>query len=210
MIKQLCIGGQLSNSLFSGDKDWKANACLNWSHDSMGLYIEGYREAADKLVHDVVQSGTNQDILVFPISFLYRQYIELQLKHIIRESRIFLEEEASFPENHKIGDLWNTVNSLMVRIIKDHDKSIKNYITREDVQTIKMIITEFVKVDPESFAFRYPKDKNGNKNLDGIQHINLRKLHDQMDILKEKLDKYCLCVSILRDYQNEMRSEYRS
>ncbi|AEH16321.1 hypothetical protein [Shewanella baltica] len=200
----------MSNSLFSGDKDWKANACLNWSHDSMGLYIEGYREAADKLVHDVVQSGTNQDILVFPISFLYRQYIELQLKHIIRESRIFLEEEASFPENHKIGDLWNTVNSLMVRIIKDHDKSIKNYITREDVQTIKMIITEFVKVDPESFAFRYPKDKNGNKNLDGIQHINLRKLHDQMDILKEKLDKYCLCVSILRDYQNEMRSEYRS
>ncbi|AVI68661.1 hypothetical protein CKQ84_08130 [Shewanella sp. WE21] len=200
----------MSNSLFSGDKDWKANACLNWSHDSMGLYIEGYREAADKLVHDVVQSGTNQDILVFPISFLYRQYIELQLKHIIRESRIFLEEEASFPENHKIGDLWNTVNSLMVRIIKDHDKSIKNYITREDVQIIKMIITEFVKVDPESFAFRYPKDKNGNKNLDGIQHINLRKLHDQMDILKEKLDKYCLCVSILRDYQNEMRSEYRS
>ncbi|MBW3533441.1 hypothetical protein [Shewanella sp. NKUCC06_TVS] len=200
----------MSNSLFSGDRDWKANACLNWSHDSMGLYIEGYREAADKLVHDVVQSGTNQDILVFPISFLYRQYIELQLKHIIRESRIYLEEEASFPESHKIGDLWNTVNSLMVRIIKDHDKSIKNYITREDVQTIKMIITEFVKVDPESFAFRYPKDKNGNKNLDGIQHINLRKLHDQMDILKEKLDKYCLCVSLLRGHQDEMRAEYGS
>lgn len=87
----------MSNSLFSGDNDWKANACLNWSPDSLGLYIEGYREAADKLVHDVVESGTNQDILVFPISFLYRQYIELQLKHIIRESRILLEECKSFP-----------------------------------------------------------------------------------------------------------------
>ena len=94
----------MSSSLFSGDKDWNANACLNWSLDTMGLYIEGYREAADKLVHDVVESGTNQDILVFPISFLYRQYIELQLKHIIRESRIFLEEGSSLPEHHRIGD----------------------------------------------------------------------------------------------------------
>lgn len=198
----------MSSSLFSGDEDWKANACLNWSLDTIGLYIEGYREAADKLVHGVIESGTKQDILVFPIAFLYRQYIELQLKHIIQESRIFLEEGASFPEHHKIDDLWNTANSLMAKIIKEHDQSIKNYITKADVQAIKTIITEFVKVDPESFAFRYPKDKKGNRNLEGIQYINLRKLRDQMDVLKEKLDKYYLCISILRDFQDEMRSEF--
>jgi hypothetical protein len=201
-------GSQMSNSLFSGDKDWKANACLNWSNDTIGLYIEGYREAADKLVHDVVNSGTNQDILVFPISFLYRHYIELQLKHIIRESRIFLEEGASFPEHHRIDDLWNTANSLMARIIKDHDKSINDYITKVDIQAIKTIITEFARVDPESFSFRYPKDKKGARNLVGIQYINLRKLQGQMEVLKAKLDKYYLCVSILRDFQNEMRAQY--
>jgi len=192
----------------TGDKDWKANACLNWSLDSMGLYIEGYREAADKLAHDVVKTGTNQDTLVFPIAFLYRQYIELQLKHIIRESRIVVGENATFPEHHKINDLWDTANSLMTRIIKEHDQSIRNYITKSDVLTIKKIITEFVKVDPDSFAFRYPNDKKGNKNLDGIEYINLRKLHDQMEVLKEKLDKYYLCISLLRDFQDEMRSEY--
>jgi hypothetical protein len=198
----------MSNSLFSGDEDWKANACLNWSLDRLGLYIEGYREAADKLVHDVVESGANQDILVFPISFLYRQYIELQLKHIIRESRIFLGEGSTFPEHHRIQDLWHTANALIATIIKDHDHTIKDYITEADVKAIKTIITEFVKVDPDSFSFRYPNDKKGNRNLDGIEYINLRKLHDQMDILKEKLDKYYLCVSILRDFQIEMREEY--
>jgi hypothetical protein len=198
----------MSNSIFSGGSDWKANACLNWSLDSLGLYIEGYREAADKLVHDVIESGTDQDILVFPISFLYRQYIELQLKHIIQESRILLGEGSSFPEHHKLNDLWNTANGLMAKIIKDHDQSISSYITREDVATIKSIITEFVKVDPDSFSFRYPKDKKGNKNLDGIEYINLRNLHDYMAVLKEKLDKYYLCISILRDHQNDMRSEY--
>ncbi len=198
----------MTNLLFSGGDDWKANACLNWSLDKIGLYIDGYREAADKLVHDVVESGVNQDVLVFPISFLYRQYIELQLKHIIQESRIFLEEGSGFPEHHRIDDLWDTANSLMAKIIKDRDQSIKEYISKEDVLTIKTIITEFVKVDPESFAFRYPKDKKGNANLEGVQHINLRKLHDQMDLLKEKLDKYYLCISVHRDYQDEMRAEY--
>ena len=96
----------------------------------------------------------------------------------------------------------------MARIIKNHDHSIKAYISKEDVQVIKTIITEFVKVDPESFAFRYPKDKKGNRNLEGIQYINLRKLHDKMEILKEKLDKYYLCVSLLRDFQDEIRSDY--
>lgn len=200
----------MSNSLFSGDQDWRANACLSWSLDSMGLYIEGYKKAADKLVCDVMETGTNQDTLVFPISFLYRQYIELQLKHIIRESRVFLEKGAKFPEHHRIKDLWNTANSLMAQIIKEHDKSISDYITKEDIEAIKIIITEFVNVDPESFAFRYPNDKKGNKNLDGIEYINLRKLHDQMEIIKEKLDKYYLCVSLLRDFQDEMRFEYGS
>lgn len=199
----------MTNSLFSGDKDWQANACLNWTHDSLGLYIDGYWEAADKLVHDVVDSTSNQDILVFPISFLYRQYIELQLKHIIRESRIFLEEGDSFPEHHRIRDLWFTANELMSKIIKDHDETIKEYITKNDIEKIQKILTDFVKVDPDSFAFRYPKDKKGNKNLEGIQYINLRKLHDQMGILKEKLDKYYLAVSLLRDFQDEMRAEYR-
>tara|TARA_R110002167_G_scaffold2284_1_gene11685 strand:+ start:1052 stop:1654 length:603 start_codon:yes stop_codon:yes gene_type:complete len=198
----------VTNSIFSGDKDWKANACLNWSHDSMGLYIEGYREAADKLVHDVVDTGANQDTLVFPIAFLYRQYIELQLKHIIRESRIVVGEKANFPEHHKIDALWDTANALMTKIIKEHDQSISDYITKSDVQTIKTIIAEFVKVDPESFSFRYPNDKEGNKNLDGIEYINLRKLHDHMGELKEKLDKYYLCISLLRDYQDEMNSSY--
>lgn len=198
----------MTNSLFSGDEDWQANACLNWAHDSLGLYIEGYREAADNLVHDVVESSNNQDLLVYPISFLYRQYIELQLKHIIRESRIFLEDGNSFPEHHKIRDLWFTANGLMTKIIKEHDATIKEYIRNSDIEIIQKIITEFVKVDPDSFAFRYPKDKKGNNNLDGIQHINLRKLHDQMEILKEKLDKYYLVVSLLRDYKDEMSSEY--
>ena len=172
------------------------------------LYIDGYRKAADALAHKVVESASDQDILVYPIAFLYRQYIELQLKHIIRESRILLSEGNGFPEHHKIKALWDVANGLMKKIIKEVDNSAQEYITKSDIDEIGRIVNEFVKVDPESFSFRYPKDKQGNDNLEGITHINLRNLHDQMDILSEKLDKFDLVVGLLRDWQSEMYSNY--
>ena len=73
---------------------------------------------------------------------------------------------------------------------------------------IGTIVNDFVEVDPESFSFRYPTDKNGNNCLEGITHINLRNLHDQMDVLAEKLDKFDHVVGLLREWQSEMYSNY--
>lgn len=198
----------MSNSLFSSGDDWQSNACLNWSHDAIRLYIDGYLKAADELAHKVVETARDQDILVYPIAFLYRQYIELQLKNIIQESRILLSEGRGFPEHHKIWDLWCVANGLMKSIIKKVDESAQGYITKEDIDHIGKIIKDFVEIDPESFAFRYPEDKKGNKYLEGIIHINLTKLHDQMEILSEKLDKFDLVVGILREWQDDMRATY--
>lgn len=36
--------------IFTSDQDWHCNACLNWSHDALELYVLGYKEAADRLV----------------------------------------------------------------------------------------------------------------------------------------------------------------
>lgn len=198
----------MSNDLFSSDTDWQNNACLNWSHDSIGLYINGYKEAADTLVNKVIESSNDHDILVYPIAFLYRQYIELQLKGIIRGSRLLLEECSGFPGHHKIQSLWHVANGLMKKIITKLDKSAGEYITKEDLKIIDSIISDFVEVDPESFAFRYPEDKQGNKNLDGLTHINLRKLGQQISVLAEKLDKFDLVVDLLNERQADMRATY--
>ena len=199
----------MTNSLFSGGDDWTNNACLNWSHHSMRLYIEGYRVAADELVHGLAQNRAELDILVYPICFLYRQYIELQLKLIIRESRILLEDGSSFPQNHQIKDLWDITNDLRSRIIREHDESIKNYITQSDVAEVGKLISDFVEFDPKSLSFRYPLDKHGENSLEGIRHINISNLHGQMKWLKKKLDKYELAISPLIEWQQDMRAEYR-
>ena len=70
--------------VFASDHDWHCNACLNWTDDALELYVIGYKHAADNLVAQIVNGDPYQDALVFPICFLYRQYIELRLKEIIK------------------------------------------------------------------------------------------------------------------------------
>jgi len=197
------VSQENKNQLFSMDEDWKNNACLHWSHDSIGLYIDGYKEAADTLVVKVAESGCGQDTLVYPIAFLYRQYIELQLKKIIRDSRHLLEDGSGFPEHHKIKPLWDVANGLMKKVIAEIDGSAGEYITQEDLKAISAIIDAFVEVDPESFAFRYPKDKKGKNNLEGLTHINLRKLGEEINRLSEKLDKFETVVGMLNEWKSE-------
>jgi len=55
--------------LFTSVSDWHNNACLNFlSYMSYG-YIEGYLQAADTLVEDVKNDGSDKDFLVYPIVF---------------------------------------------------------------------------------------------------------------------------------------------
>ena len=102
--------------IFSSDGDWRCNACLNWFHDSLELYAYGYKDAADTLVAKVMMTGRHQDYLVFPICFLYRQYIELRLKEIIRSGRSLLDDLEAFPKHHKILNLWDCMVVILRKI----------------------------------------------------------------------------------------------
>lgn len=86
--------------LFQSDNDWKNNACLNFTSDPTHGYIEGYKRAADLLVAHVMEKGKDQDYLVYPITFLYRQHLELRIKEIIADGRNLLDEGSGHPTHH--------------------------------------------------------------------------------------------------------------
>lgn len=193
----------MSDKMFGPAIDWQNNACLNFTWHKMHGYIQGYKTAGDELVNTVIEKRRDQDLLVFPIAFLYRQYIELQLKDIIQNSRSVLDETGTFPQHHKIDDLWNLSKSLMVKVKINIDPTINDYITEQDVYDISERINEFSQIDHTSFSFRYPKDRNGNENLEGVTHINLRQLRDQMELLYVLLDKYDLVLGLLLEWKSE-------
>ena len=127
--------------LFQSDKDWKNNACLNFTSDPTHGYVEGYKRAADLLVAHVMEKGKDQDYLVYPITFLYRQHLELLLKEIITDGRDLLDEGSGHPNHHELDKLWPVAKGL-IRKICSETKS-----TPPDFKAIDHFIAEIAAVD---------------------------------------------------------------
>lgn len=161
-------------SLFKTDTDWHNNACLNYVDDTSGLYIRGYKFAADLLVEHIDRTGSGQDGLVFPIVFSYRHYIELLFKSIIFLGNRLIHDKATPPKTvHKIDHLWCDTKGIIREIWKGKDP--------DEFKLINHVICELTKVDSDSFAFRYPKDKYNQKNIPEIFHINVRHFKEMID-----------------------------
>lgn len=158
------------------------------------LYAAGYREAASVLVGHIESRRRHQDALVYPILFLYRQYLELKLKSLIRDVRGLLENPGRVPQTHKIDELWNTCRPLLLEIEPKGDK---------ELQRIDALITEFSRIDPTSTAFRYPEDRSGGASLPGVSRINLRHVRDLMEDGADLFDAADSMVDVYRSAKSD-------
>jgi len=188
--------------LFQSDKDWKNNACLNFTSDPTHGYVEGYKRAADLLVAHVMKKGKDQDYLVYPITFLYRQHIELRLKQIITDGRSLLDDGSGHPTHHQLDKLWPIAKEI-IRKVWAESKS-----DPPDFKAIDHFIGEIVAVDADSTAFRYPKAKDGSNQLQGLRCINLRHLGECIDSVSEFLDGVICGISVYLEAKNEMMREF--
>jgi hypothetical protein len=189
-----------SYSLFKSDIDWWHNACLNFCPDKFGLYASGYKKAGDLLVAYVIKERINQDILVYPIVFLYRHYIELRLKELIRKGNLLLDSPGRFPQHHLIDKLWSECRKILKKIWPEENA--------DDLNEIEKYINDFSECDPTSTAFRYPKDKKDKESLSGLTHINLRGFSDVILKISSLLDGADLGISCELDNKNEFNENY--
>ncbi|HRE53683.1 MAG TPA: hypothetical protein PLP22_02680 [Candidatus Competibacter sp.] len=179
-------------SLLIRGSDWQNNACLNFTPNVAYGYIHGYKCAADSLVTQIIQTRSNQDILVFPIVFLYRHYLELALKYIIADGRKLLGEKGSFPTHHKIEHLWPLAKGILRKIWSGSEP--------KEVELIDHLIKELSIIDPDSMSFRYPENLEGKNSLPNIKHINLRHLGQTIDQVGDFLEAVHMGIS---EYLNE-------
>ena len=77
------------NKLFQDGGHYLEISHIGWGDTTTQFYgyIEGYKTAADNLIENALASKDIKtlDTFFFPICFLYRQYLELQMKSIILE-----------------------------------------------------------------------------------------------------------------------------
>lgn len=140
-------------------------------------YIEGYKNAADSLIDSAI---INKDIsfsntVVFPIIFLYRQFIELSLKQIYI---VFCKGERELKQKninnkHDLLAIWDLIEA---DLYIDSDNEI--------IKIVKKYIVQYHNFDKKAEKFRYPIDKNFNKSIESEGKINLPNLKKRMQELK--------------------------
>lgn len=108
---------QKGSKLFINDDERadfdKANeiAYLGIKREHFFDYAIQYKRAADRLIQ-TINSLLDRETCVLPIMFLYRHYIELQLKSILED------EGNENPNIYQLNALWKQVKPILERILK--------------------------------------------------------------------------------------------
>ncbi len=185
------------------EPDWQMNACLQFMPPNWTAYVEGYRQAGALVVARVAAARGEQDFLVYPIVFLYRQYIELLLKQLIEVASKHQGSPEKVPHHHDLARLW--------KLCRHHvDKAIADEIEEWPVAEAEHLIAQLSDVDPQSFAFRYPVDKEGASYLpEKLIRFSLRHFAEQLDRLGRMLGDLVEGLSVELEEANDWREDRR-
>lgn len=170
--------------ILSQNNDCRYMALYGWQ-DSIGGesyiqygYINGYKTAGDYLV-DYAVENSQQDSLIFPIMFNYRQYIELLLKYICRQNQNDVDYQKTIKFcKHSLIDVFKTT--------LDFD-NVKQSLNEKNMNFMEDVIDFFEKYDKCSFNFRFPLDLHLKNSIVLDENKELR---INMQVLKKAIDDF--------------------
>jgi hypothetical protein len=198
---------QKNARLFVGDGAPEQFSRIGWGDAShqFSLYIQGYKTGGDVLLQHAIASKSPEqlDILIFPILFMYRQFIELELKWIFlvfsdsdrSEKRTFINDSS-----HDLIKLWKKAKNILLENATP--------IERNDVSIVEDYIKQFHEIDKSSFSFRYPITKDLDQILNTQHRINLSNLLQRMNELYQFFRGANGKLSSLRDYRHDMENYF--
>lgn len=144
-------------------------AWLNKSFQEFGNYADSYQTGALNLIDSALNDKLLRDFHLYPAVFLIRHYLELRLKELIQGINYCTKLNKEFPAHHRLQNLWDEFKIAYTTIGEDAND------TR--FQAIDDLIIEISYFDPNSMAFRYPVDKEGNKTQK-LEYVNLSNLRE--------------------------------
>lgn len=163
----------LGQKLFIQGEDWQYNAMLNWSSFRADLYAGAYKDAADGLVDAMANRKVPLDSGIYPLLFLYRHALELQLKLMLATARKLTGREPKDYEKHPLMPMWSELRRLLGELTPEE--------TDDQVVAVHDIIRQLHGFDPDSMVFRYATTRTGKKHLSDVTHINIRHLSEMLN-----------------------------
>ena len=144
--------------------------------DPRGLlaYAQSYKQAADAIVETIERTRRGADRMVYAVLFLYRHYLELMLKGLMRMGRRLEKGSWDVPrKGHRINELWQECRPMLERQFPEGEKSATDSVER--------CIKELCRIDPNGEVSRYPEDTHGRPTIQGDRYLGLRNVRQTMD-----------------------------
>jgi len=136
------------------------------------LMSQGYRRSADGLVDVALDDWDEKDILIYPILILYRQAIELNLKHIIN----------GYGRHVGVCPVWNSHDfEVLLPRFRAVLEGVGAKNRDETDERACCVVAQIGHVDPNSFSHLDPCDMGGNP-------IPLFQKRTDLEILKRTMD----------------------
>jgi len=175
------------------DNRW--NACLQ-NYMEFSQLARYYLESANALIEITVKDSSKLDVYIYSAVFLYRHSVELLLKELIWMSNFLLDRGKTFPKDHHLMKLWQTLKSNANSLLKSDFP-----MNKKQVRYVETILEEVMKYDPDSASFRYPFDKKKDRTHSDIHHINVKNLYEQFNQLHENVGQLFYMVDYLYEEQ---------
>ena len=179
-MEELRRGHVLDRPAVVGIDALETNACF-WVEASWNLYAKGYRIAAESMFERVSSEGRHMDSTVYPLVFLWRQYLELRLKQAILTGHGILNEgeRADLLLTHSLSKLWRKAEPILCKVVPE---------ANEETAAASEIIAQFDALDPDSMAFRYPVSRDGHATVPRRSNLCLQNFDCVMRQLARYLD----------------------
>lgn len=152
---------------------------------------EGFKVGADELIRSIINDPRHPDMFFFPIAFLYRHYLELQLKNITEQgSKLLGIPTPQALQTHDLDRLWNTAKEVIAKIWPEADA--------RDLDQIDTVVADFHCLDRTGQAFRYYRDTGGQPHL---QHAPPQiSLDILMSVMNDVYDLLTGCETGIAEY----------
>jgi hypothetical protein len=136
--------------------------------------IRGYKRAADELVESAVADPAIKPVLVYPIIYCYRQFIELSLKNQLSK----FGSTAALSSNRIMRS--HDLKKLLSNYLKLDSDRVTNALTQREVGYLIGLIKDLHKIDPQSFTFRYPDGRDNLSEFMSTNKVDLLNIREVM------------------------------
>lgn len=174
-------------SLRGEGSDWRQTASLGWNRGGWYPRIRGFRIAAELLAAHVSEHRREQDGLIFPFLYNWRQHIELALKQLIVETEQLLDLQRDLPKGHNLRSLWARWRSGLVQ---------GGHGSVGELDNVEALISELHALDPYGDAFRYPLSLDGLPTLKAVDRLSFDRISEAVVPVANFLEAAAMAISV--------------